>query len=55
MSIGQEHIFHTLLGIFGIQTPYYDEELDLSSDKAKPYTGPHPSRNGESSDGKKWY
>lgn len=55
MSIGQEHIFHTLLGIFGIQTPYYDEELDLTSDKVKPYTGPHPSRNGKSADGKKWY
>ena len=55
MSIGQEHIFHTLLGIFGIQTPYYDEELDLTSDKVKPYTGPHPSRGGKSADGKKWY
>lgn len=55
MSIGQEHIFHTLLGIFGIQTPYYDEELDLTSDKVKPYTGPHPSRDGKSADGKKWY
>lgn len=55
MSIGQEHIFHTLIGIFGIQTPYYDEELDLTSDKVKPYTGPHPSRNGKSADGKKWY
>lgn len=55
MSIGQEHIFHTLLGIFGIQTPYYDEELDLTSDKVKPYTGPHPSRGGKAADGKKWY
>lgn len=55
ISIGQEHIFHTLLGLFGIQTPYYDEELDLTSDKVKPYTGPHPSRNGKSADGKKWY
>lgn len=55
MSIGQEHIFHSLLGIFGIQTPYYDEELDLTSDKVKPYTGPHPSRCGKAADGKKWY
>lgn len=55
MSISHEHIFHTLLGIFGIQSPYYDEELDLSSDRVKPYTGPHPSRNGEAADGKKWY
>lgn len=55
MSIGQEHIFHTLLGIFGIQSPYYEEELDLTSDKVQPYTGPHPSRGGKASDGKKWY
>lgn len=55
MSIGQEHIFHTLLGLFGIQSPYYEEELDLTSDKVQPYTGPHPSRGGKASDGKKWY
>lgn len=55
MSIGQEHIFHTILGIFGIQSPYYEEELDLTSDKVQPYTGPHPSRGGKASDGKKWY
>lgn len=55
MSIGQEHVFHTLLGLFGIHTPYYEEELDLTSDKVRPYTGPHPSRNGKATDGKKWY
>lgn len=37
-----EHIFHTILGIAGINSPYYKPELDLSSTKAMPYTGPHP-------------
>lgn len=55
MSIGQEHIFHTVLGLFGISSPYYDEELDLTSPKVKPYTGPHPTREGKVSDGKKWH
>lgn len=55
MSIGHGHIFHTLLGLFGIQTPYYNESLDLCSDKVQPYSGPHPSRHGQSADGKKWY
>lgn len=43
MPTGQEHIFHTLLGLFGIQTPYYDKTLDLSNESAQPYTGPHHS------------
>lgn len=55
MSIGQEHIFHTLLGLFGISSPYYEETLDLCSDKVQPYTGPHPARDGQTADGKKWY
>lgn len=55
MSIGHEHIFHTMLGLFGIQTPYYEAELDLTSEKVLPYTGPHPCRNGKATDGKKWY
>lgn len=55
LTIGQEHVFHTLLGLFGIQTPYYDETLDLTSPRVQPYMGPHPSRNGQSADGKKWY
>lgn len=41
MPTGQEHIFHTLLGLFGLRTPYYDATLDLSSETAQPYTGPH--------------
>ena len=47
MSIGHEHVFHTILGLFDIQTPYYDKTLDLCTPEARPYTGPHPSRNGQ--------
>ena len=54
MPCAHENIFHTLLGIFGISTSYYNAEHDLSSPQCKPYTGPHPSRNGESADGLKW-
>lgn len=55
MCIGHEHIFHTILGLFGIQTPYYEADLDLTSEKVLPYSGPHPSRKGKATDGKKWY
>lgn len=47
MVTGQEHVFHTLLGFFGIETPYYDASLDLSSTDAKPYTGPQPQSKGK--------
>lgn len=43
MTVGDEHIFHTLLGLFGVETPYYTPELDLSSPAARPYTGPKPA------------
>lgn len=49
-TIAHEHIFHTLLGIFGIKTEYYDKQLDLCTPDAKSYTGPHPGRNGKSLD-----
>ncbi len=42
MTIGHEHLFHTLLGIVGIKSPYYDSTLDLCSGEAQPYTGPQP-------------
>lgn len=48
------NIFHTLLGVFGIVTPYYDASLDLSSPAPTPYQGPSCDRNGESIDGLKW-
>lgn len=43
MTVGHEHIFHTLLGLFGISTPYYKPELDLCSEQAQPYTGRKPA------------
>lgn len=43
MCVGQEHIFHTLLGFFDLRTPWYNSSLDLASPLAKPYTGPQPS------------
>ena len=55
MSIAHEHIFHTLLGLFAIESEYYDETLDLCSDKVREYMGPHPSRGGNSLDGLIWY
>lgn len=39
---GHEHVFHTLLGIFGIQSEYYNKNLDLSNPEVLPYTGPNP-------------
>ncbi len=42
MVVGQEHVFHTLLGLFGIDTPHYDPKLDLCSPEAQPYDGPMP-------------
>lgn len=47
MVVAHEHVFHSLLGFFGISTPYYDASLDLSSPQAKPYTGPQPQNNGK--------
>lgn len=41
-TVGHEHIFHTLLGLVGLQTPHYREELDLCSPAARPYNGPCP-------------
>ncbi len=43
MTIGHEHIFHTLLGLVGMQSPYYIAELDLCSPQVQEYTGPQPS------------
>lgn len=41
-TVGQEHIFHTLLGLFDISTPYYRAELDICSERMRPYDGPMP-------------
>lgn len=42
LTVADEHIFHTLLGLFGIDTPHYDPALDLTSDAVQPYSGPKP-------------
>ena len=42
LTVADEHIFHTLLGLFGLQTPHYNAELDLTSRKVKAYNGPQP-------------
>lgn len=47
MRVGHEHIFHTLLGVFELQTPHYSALLDLCSPHAQPYTGPCPPRMDE--------
>ena len=49
ISTAHEHVFHTILGIMSIETPYYDQKLDLSTDAVAPYTGPHPARGGNDS------
>lgn len=40
--ISHDHIYHTVLGLSGIKNNAYNEQLDLSSPKAKAYTGPMP-------------
>lgn len=47
VSTAHEHLFHTLLGLMNIETPYYDTNLDLTKPNVKPYTGPHPDRKGQ--------
>lgn len=51
MSTAHEHVFHTILGLFGIHTSVYNKELDLCSPQVKPYTGPHPDRGGKPTQG----
>ncbi len=47
MTVGQEHVFHTLLGLFGVQTPWYNPLLDLTRPGALPYSGPRPGAGEE--------
>ena len=42
LTAGHGHIFHTILGLFNVQTPHYRAEWDLCSDKVQPYSGPRP-------------
>ncbi len=45
MTVGHEHLYHTLLGVVGIESPYYSASLDLSSEAPEPYTGPQPGQD----------
>ena len=42
LAVAHEHIFHTLLGIFGLKTPYHDASLDLTTPDVQPYSGMQP-------------
>ena len=42
LTVAHEHIFHTLLGMFKLETPYYNPQLDLTSTEVLPYSGPRP-------------
>lgn len=42
LTVAHEHIFHTLLGLFKLETEHYNETLDLCSPQALPYDGPQP-------------
>ncbi len=44
MTVGHEHLYHTLLGLVGIDSPYYDASLDLCSKAPRPYSGPQPAK-----------
>ncbi len=45
MTVGHEHLYHTLLGSVGIESPSYNAALDLSSKAPMPYMGPQPGRD----------
>ncbi|MGN0868412.1 MAG: sulfatase-like hydrolase/transferase [Akkermansia sp.] len=55
LRVGQEHVFHTALGLFGLQTPYYDSALDLCTEAPEEYNGPCPANGGQATDGRIWY
>lgn len=42
MTVAHEHIFHTLLGMFKLETSHYNPALDLTSPQVLPYSGPMP-------------
>lgn len=42
LTVAHEHIFHTLLGLFKLETPFYQPSQDLTSPQAQPYNGPRP-------------
>lgn len=46
--ISHDHLFHTILGLSGIESPVYEARWDLSSEEALPYTGKMPEDVPES-------
>ncbi len=42
LVVAHEHVFHTLLGLFKLETQHYNPELDLCSPTVQPYGGPQP-------------
>lgn len=55
LRVAQEHIFHTVCGLFTLESPYYIPSLDLTTDSPEEYNGPCPDNGGKSTDGRKWY
>ncbi len=47
LIVAHEHIFHTVLGMVGIETPYYEEKLDLTHPNVEAYQGAHPLKKEE--------
>lgn len=45
LTISHGHVFHTILGLLGIRSEFYTEQLDLCSPNAQPYTGKQPKTN----------
>lgn len=41
--VSHAHFFHSLLGLFGISSPYYDAHYDICSPAVSPYQGKMPS------------
>ena len=42
LTVAHEHLFHTLLGLFNLETKYYNPLLDLCSPQVQAYDGPTP-------------
>jgi len=46
--ISHDHLYHTVLGFYGIKNNHYDRNLDLFSPHAKPFAGPMPEKTDQS-------
>ncbi len=43
LTVSQGHVFHTILGLLGVKSEYYEPQWDLCSPQAVPYTGKCPA------------